>query len=159
MYVKKYHEDEPSLTVPEKIDATKRIILVLIGLAVFCIGLYLALKMFLFIHDAVMHPKTAKEQLIEWVDFISEGVSKEDIEKMKVPPALIAMAGFGLFSLILTWISISIMMAGAKIISWTKDEKKEIKRMLREMFRKGRDYRALHKTVEEDKEEESAMGH
>jgi hypothetical protein len=132
-----YYEDQKeAMSVADKIDAARRILLIVIGLAILALGLFLTLKMFFLIYSAAMAPESIKEQFVKWVAFLLEGAKKEDFELLKIPPNIVALAGFGLFSAILTWISLSIMATGARILSWTRNEQEEMKRLMKDLIKR-----------------------
>ncbi len=119
----------------EKTGIAVRLLATSLGILAIIIGLMYAGRTFNLIYNAIKHPQTFQVLFDQWVLII--GGSKLDLTLFgeAYPVArIITVFVLGGGSLILVWLSIGIMMAGAKIVSWTSSEREAIKRILTYTF-------------------------
>jgi hypothetical protein len=108
-----------------------------LGVIAIAIGLYYATRVFGLVFDALNNPEVFQTTLDKWVTAV--GAKELDIAVEGTStvihgarPLALATLGGGCF--ILTWISIGITVAGAKIIYWTLSDREAVRQILTTAF-------------------------
>jgi hypothetical protein len=114
-----------------------RAIAAILGVIAIGVGLYYATRVFGLVFGALNDPAVFQATLDKWV--IAVGAKELDIAVAGTPtvihgarPVALATLGGGCF--ILTWISIGITVAGAKIIYWTLSDREAVRQLLTYAF-------------------------
>ena len=123
-----------------------------LGIVVIIMGLVYATRIFHVIYTTLQSPETFHSLLDQWVIVLGG-------EELDLTIAGGTFHGAHVFSVlvlgggaaILAWIAIGLILAGAKIVSWTTDESETIKRILRHTYGSERKVQAPS-TREDDKE-------
>jgi len=109
----------------------------ILGVIAIAIGLYYATRVFGLVFDALNNPEVFQATLDKWVTAV--GAKELDIAVEGTStvihgarPLALATLGGGCF--ILTWISIGITVAGAKIIYWTLSDREAVRQILTTAF-------------------------
>ena len=118
---------------PLSAGSVMRAIASLIGLGIIILGLVFAVQTFLAIRDSVTKSAAFQETVKKWVEVLGGDEAGLKIKDEMVPVARVgAMAAvFGGY-FVMAWLSIGIMVAGARIISWTTGDREAVRQIIRE---------------------------
>ena len=119
----------------EQVGQAMRIAATILGLVIIVIGLIYALKVFDLVYGSLRSPEGFGEVFARWVAAIGGEEPNIEVEGEVIPlgPAFaIVIMGGGAF--ILCWVAMGFITTGAKVISWTVDERKAIQRLLKYAF-------------------------
>lgn len=121
---------EPSLFSP---DAAMRLAASAVGIAAILVGLWFAIKLFGAIAEGLQSPEAYRESIQQWTTLVGgEGLKvKVGEQEFALAPA-IALAAIGMGLVLLTWLSLGVMLTGARIVSWSSGEREAVKRILQE---------------------------
>ena len=128
------HEPGPR-PMTEQVGQAVRIAAAVLGLVIIVIGLIYALRVFDLVYGSLRSPEGFGEVFARWVAAIGGEELNIEVEGEVIPlgPAFaIVIMGGG--ALILCWVAMGFITTGAKVISWTVDERKAIRRLLRYTF-------------------------
>lgn len=129
-----YEDRRPAAPTPiETIGPVIRVIAGILGLFIIVIGLLYAISLFSSIHKAIKTPETFQESLDKWVEVLGEDEMNIKIGGDVFP--LVRIIGvmtiaFGVF--MLCWLAVGIMLAGARIISWSSGDREAVRKILKE---------------------------
>ena len=124
-------EDTPSFDM-ESVAVFGRLAATVLGLIVIVVGLVYAAKIFVSIYDTLWAPETLKAPLAKWADAVGGEDLDVELEGQTYHAARgLAVLVVVVFNLILAWISMGIMLTGAKIVSWTSSEREAVKKILK----------------------------
>ncbi|MHC4531689.1 MAG: hypothetical protein ACYSXD_09035 [Planctomycetota bacterium] len=114
-----------------------RLITAVLGIMLIIIGLVYAVKMFSAIYTTLQNPEDVQPLIDRWTVAIGAsglsftiGENTYNITK----PFVIIILGVG--SVVLAHIAIGLVIAGAKVISWTTGEREAVKKILTHAFGK-----------------------
>ena len=123
---------EPALFSPE---LAMRLCASAVGIVTILIGLWLALTLFGMIAEGLRTPEAFTETWKQWAAVVGGDGLKLKVGEQEVafaPAASVAAVGMGLS--LLTWLSLGVMLTGAKIVAWASGEREAVKRVLRYAF-------------------------
>jgi hypothetical protein len=107
----------------------------LLGLVVIVIGLYFSVRTFLIIRDTVRDPTGAQETFAQWNEALGGDKLEIRFEGDLVPLApILGLVAVGGGCVLMCWLSLGIMVAGAKIISWSTGDREAVRQILREVL-------------------------
>lgn len=119
---------EPAAFSP---DAAVRLCASAVGIVTILVGLWLAIKLFGAIAEGLQSPDAYRETIEQWTALAGGDAFKvkfEDQEIVLAPAAALVVIGLGLA--LLTWISLGVMLTGAKIVSWSSSDREAVRRVL-----------------------------
>jgi hypothetical protein len=127
---------DPSLeTAPFSPDTAVRFAASAVGIVTMLVGLWLAVKLFGAIAEGLQSPEAYRNSIEQWTALVGGDELKVKLGEQPVALApIIALAAIGLGLVLLTWLSLGIMLAGAKIVSWSSGEREAVKRVLQHAF-------------------------
>lgn len=113
------------------LDAAVRLIATLTGILTILIGLWLAVKLFGAIAQGLQSPDAFKATFQQWTAVLGGDQLKVKLgeQELVIGPTL-AVGAVGMGLSLLTWLSLGIMLTGAKIVSWTSGDREAVKRVL-----------------------------
>ncbi len=113
------------------LDAAVRLIATLTGILTILLGLWLAVKLFGAIAHGVQSPDAYKDTFQQWTAVLGGDQLKIKLgeQEIAVGPAL-AVGAVGMGLSLLTWLTLGIMLTGAKVVSWTSGDREAVKRVL-----------------------------
>lgn len=112
-------------------DVALRLCASVVGIVTILIGLWLALKLFGAVAEGLRSPDAFSETWKQWAAVVGGDGLKLKIGEEEVafaPAASVAAVGMGLC--LLTWLSLGVMLTGAKIVAWASGEREAVKRVL-----------------------------
>jgi hypothetical protein len=113
---------------------------VLLGMVCIVIGLVFAVKIFMLVYGVLETPENMLSLLERWAEALGGEELKFNFEGSVVPLANVVAAGIlGSSALILALISLGLITAGAKLVSWILFDRETIKRILVQTFGKSRE--------------------
>lgn len=121
------------------LESGVRMLASLLGIVIIIVGLFLTLKTFSLLYDGLTDPNGFAPILQQLRDAIGGDKAKIQVngQELQLAPMLAVFTlGTGMF--VLTWLSLGVMLTGAKIISWMSGEREAIKRILRHSLGPGR---------------------
>ena len=109
-----------------------------LGVAAIAIGIVYAMRIFNLIYTTLSGPETFQTHIEKWapavggkeLDFIISGNTYHGAN-------IVALVAIGGATAILAWISMGLMVTGAKVVSWTLGDREAIKKMLVHAFGPG----------------------
>jgi hypothetical protein len=113
----------------------------LLGLGIIILGLYLALKTYTTIQRGVTEPVTFQETVKKWTEVMDVSPKNDPAaaawdEKTRFEAEAVAqvmgVVAIGGAYFILCWLTVAIMTAGARIISWTTGDREAVRKIIRE---------------------------
>ena len=121
---------EPSLFSP---DAAMRLAASAVGIATILVGLWFAIKLFGAIAAGLQSPEAYRDSIQQWTTLVGgEGLKVKIGEQEFALAPVIALAAIGLGLILLTWLSLGVMLTGAKIVSFSSGEREAVKRILQQ---------------------------
>ena len=131
-----YNQPGPLSTSTSRALLNKlRLIAAVLGIVLIIIGLIYAVKMFSAIYTALQNPEDVQPLIDRWTAAIGAsglsftiGENTYNIAK----PFVVIILGIG--SVVLAHIAIGLVIAGAKVISWTTSDREAVKRILTHAF-------------------------
>ena len=121
---------EPSLFSP---DAAMRLAASAVGIATILVGLWFAIKLFGAIAEGLQSPEAYRDSIQQWTTLVGgEGLKVKIGEQEFALAPVIALAAIGLGLILLTWLSLGVMLTGAKIVSFSSGEREAVKRILQQ---------------------------
>jgi len=133
-----YHHPEHSFSIQSVLGAIRALTAVL-GIVLILVGIVFVMRMFSVIFNNVQNPEAGGALIADWAEVLGG-------ERLNVPlpegvfevAPLAAALVVGMGGLVLAWISIGIVIAGAKLVSWRVTDREAMKRMLRTVMGKKR---------------------
>ena len=112
-------------------DAAMRLAASAVGIVVILVGLWLAIRLFGAVAEGLQSPEAHRETLRQWAAVVGDKGIKIKVgeQEFDLAPA-IALAAVGLGLVLLTWLSLGVMLTGAKIVSFASGEREAVKRVL-----------------------------
>ena len=102
-----------------------------VGVVTIIIGLTFATRTFASVYAALRAPEDFKEHIGKWIATVGGDQLNLVISGKSFPCAnIFAIVVLGAGATILAWISMGLIVAGAKAISWTSSDREAIKRIL-----------------------------
>jgi uncharacterized membrane protein len=106
-----------------------------LGVIVIIIGLVYATRMFALVFTTLHNPEAFQAHLDKWVT----AVGQEELDVVIAGTTyhcarVVAIMVLGGGAIILAWISMGVILAGAKTVSWTLSDREAVKRMLVHAF-------------------------
>jgi hypothetical protein len=117
------------------VDGGLRVVATMLGFVVILVGLWMVLKIFGAVFEGVTAPQGMAPTFAGWVETVGGDKLKLTINGSEIhlaPVLATVMIGGG--ALVLAWLSMGVMLTGAKIISWTSGDREAIKRILQHAF-------------------------
>ena len=131
---------DPRLDAPLfSADVFVRLCASAVGIVTILIGLWLALKLFGTIAQGLRTPDAFSETWKQWAAVVGGDGLKLKVGEQEAafaPAASVAAVGMGLS--LLTWLSLGIMLTGAKIVAWASGEREAVERVLQHALGKSR---------------------
>jgi len=128
-------EDEVSSFNLQPLLQVIRAIGAILGVIAIVIGLVYATRMFALVFAALHAPEAFQAHLDKWVTAVGGGELDIAIGGTTYHGArIIAIIVLGGGASILAWISMGIMLAGAKTVSWTLSDREAVKKVLVHAF-------------------------
>ncbi|HUY91905.1 MAG TPA: hypothetical protein VMV10_24405 [Pirellulales bacterium] len=97
------------------------------------VGLWLAIKLFGAIAAGLQSPDAYRQTIEQWTALVGGDGLKVKIgeQEFALAPA-VALAVIGLGLALLTWLSLGVMLTGAKIVSWSSGDREAVRRVLQQ---------------------------
>ncbi len=131
----KYNRNSDAASTADMLKIGASLLATAIGIIAILMGLVCAVKTFDLIFDAFKHPVIFQEAFDQWVLVV--GGADLDLQLLGNPypvARILTVIVLGGGVVLLTWLSLGIMLVGAKIVSWTSSEKEAIKKILAYTF-------------------------
>lgn len=131
--------DQPNLPFANALEMLPRLCASMVGVVAVVAGLWLALDLFGAIYRGLNSPENFQPVLKQWSEVLGGDKLTVKVADQSYPLASLAAAvvvGVGCF--LLTWLSLGVMLTGAKIISWTSSDREAIRRILQYALGPGR---------------------
>ncbi|MEW6354814.1 MAG: hypothetical protein AB1696_00695 [Planctomycetota bacterium] len=123
--------DDGVASTVETVMSTLRVAATILGIIAIVIGLLYAIKVFGAAFGALQDPDTIAPLLTKWQSAVGGNGLTVIIQEKTYPIApFLAVAVLGVGAILLGWIALGIMLAGAKIVSWTAGDREAVKRIL-----------------------------
>jgi hypothetical protein len=116
---------------PISLESIARLFASTVGIIAIVIGLWLALKLFGAVAEGLQSPDAYKETFQQWTALLGGDrlkIKVGDQELALGPTAALGAVSIGL--MLLTWLTLGVMLTGAKIVSWTSTDREAVKRVL-----------------------------
>lgn len=128
-------EDEvPSFNLQSLLQIVRAVGAIL-GVIAIAIGLVYATRIFALVFAALHSPEAFQAHLDKWVTAVGGGELDVAIGGTTYHGArIIAIMVLGGGAFILMWISMGIILAGAKTVSWTLSDREAVKKVLAQAF-------------------------
>ena len=112
-------------------DAVVRLAASAVGIVTILIGLWLAIKLFGAIAEGVQSPEAYRDTIQQWTALVGGDALKIKAgeQEFALGP-IVALAAVGLGLVLLTWLSLGVMLTGAKIVSYNSGDREAVKRIL-----------------------------
>jgi len=124
----------PALTA-EGLARAVRVGASILGLILIIIGLLYALRIFGGVYDAIRDPAGISGLITRWAEEFGGDELTVELREKQLPLArALGIAVLGVGAIILAWLALGVMLAGAKIISWTTGDREAVKSVLRSAF-------------------------
>ncbi|HVX14348.1 MAG TPA: hypothetical protein VHC22_24390 [Pirellulales bacterium] len=131
--------DQPGASIAAAMETLPRMCASLVGIVAVVAGLWLAVDLFNSIYNALHTPENARPLLDHWADTLGGDKLTIKVADQQYPLAsLAATIVLGVGYCVLAWLALGVMMAGAKIVSWTSSDREAIRRILQYAFGPGR---------------------
>jgi hypothetical protein len=135
-------EPQPASTVQSALQTVAlalRVAAAALGLAAIFVGLTYAIRIFGAVAGALGDPNGFQTHLETWMAAVGGESTSVELGEVTLRPArVLALAVLGGGSLVLAWLSIAILVAGAKTLSWTLGDQEAVRRLLIHAFGPGR---------------------
>ena len=135
-------EPQPASTVQSALQTVAlalRVAAAALGLAAIFVGLTYAIRIFGIVAGALGNPTWFQTHLETWMAAVGGESTSVELGDVTLRPArVLALAVLGGGSLVLAWLSIAILVAGAKTLSWTLGDQEAVRRLLIHTFGPGR---------------------
>src|SRR3569623_36080 len=118
-------------SAPISLESIARLFASTVGIIAIVIGLWLALKLFGAVAEGLQSPDAYKETFQQWTALLGGDrlkIKVGDQELARGPTAALGAVSIGL--MVLTWLTLGVMLTGAKIVSWTSTDREAVKRVL-----------------------------
>lgn len=113
-----------------------------LGLIILLVGLWAVLRVFLTLLGHFTAPEKMSAGLAAWSQALAGIDAGAEINGQKVDlKGIVVVGSYWLGWIVLSWLSVSLLYAGARIISWTTGDQEAVKRILNEAFG---NWRKLH---------------
>ena len=132
-------QQEDDIFTMKHVMGVMRALGALLGVIAIIMGLVYASRMFALIFDALHEPELFRSQLATWAAAIGGDELDLVIAGASYPVAnVLALLVLGVGALVLTWLALGLVLAGAKTVSWCLGDREAVKRILVHAFgRKG----------------------
>lgn len=131
--------DAPNVSIAQAIEAFPRLCANVVGVVAVVAGLWLAVELFGAIYRNLSAPESAGPLVKQWAETLGGDKLTVKVADQSYPLATMAATiVLGTGSCLLTWLSLGIMLAGAKIISMTSGDREAIRRILQHALGPGR---------------------
>lgn len=124
-------DDQPPVSLASAIEMLPRLCANIVGIVAIVAGLWLTIDLFGAIHRGLTGPEDARPLLKQWAETLGGDkltVKVADQSYPLAPSLAIVVVGAG--CCVLTWLALGIMLAGAKIITWTSSEREAVRKIL-----------------------------
>ena len=112
-----------------------RAVAVVLGVAAILVGVVFAVRVFAVAFNALRDPAGFQPLLAQWAETVGGEKLDVVIEGNKYPCAgVLATIVLGGGGMMLVWIAMGLVMAGAKVVSWTLGDRTAVKKMLEQAF-------------------------
>lgn len=119
---------EPAAFSP---DTAIRVCASAVGITTIVVGLWLAVKLFGAIAAGLQSPDNYRETIQQWTAVVGGDALKLKTGEQEIALApAIALGAIGLGLALLTWLSLGVMLTGAKIVSLSSGDREAVKRIL-----------------------------
>jgi hypothetical protein len=127
--------DQPGPSFAGAMEALPRLCANVVGMAAILAGLWLALDLFNAIYHGLNTPENVRPLLQQWAETLGGDKLTIKVADSSYPLAsLVATIVVGAGCCLLTWLALGMMLAGAKIISFTSSDREAIRRILQHAF-------------------------
>jgi len=104
-----------------------------LGIVAVLVGLVCAVAIFAEIYGTAKDPASIEDTLAQWAEAIGGTAIQVEIDGESFPVArAAAVAVLGVTGVMLCWLAVGIMLAGAKVVSWTSGDYRAAKKVLKE---------------------------
>jgi hypothetical protein len=113
-----------------------------LGFIILLVGMWAVLRVFLTLLGHFAHPEQMTAGLAAWSQAMANVEAGGEINGQKVDlKGIVVVASYWLGWIVLSWLAVSLLYAGARIIHWTTSDQEAVKRILTEAFG---NWRRLH---------------
>lgn len=104
-----------------------------LGLIILLVGVWAVLRVFLTLLGHFTAPEQMTTGLAAWSQALAGVDTQFDVNGQKVDlRGVVVVASYWIGWMVLSWLAVSLLYAGAKIIHWTTSDQEAIKRILTE---------------------------
>ena len=129
--------DDPEFDFGGFMQATARVMATAFGIVLMIVGAYFAISLIATLLAALNEPEGARGQVDAWTGIIGPKVLEVKSELVDVNGSrVLAIAVLGGLVVATGWLSIALVMAGAKVVQLTTTDREAIQRVLREALGK-----------------------
>jgi hypothetical protein len=132
----RYDDARPSMgSVMDTLQRGARFLATLVGVVAMVAGLVWALRLAGLVYDGVSSPEKFHETIVKWEKEIGADKFNYKVEGVEYDisrPMAVLFVGAGV--LVLVWIGVGVMIAGAKAVQITAGDKAAVKKVLEEVF-------------------------
>jgi hypothetical protein len=122
------------------LEALPRACANVVGVIAVVTGLWLAIDLFGAIYRGLNSPENVRPLLNHWAETLGGEKLTVKVADQSYPLAsLAAVIVVGIGCCVLTWLSMGVMLTGAKIITWTSSDREAIRRILQHALGPGRE--------------------
>ena len=131
--------DTPIISMSQALELLPRLCANVVGIIAVVAGLWLAMDLFGAIYRGLNSPDNTRPILQKWAETLGGDKLTVKVDDQSYPLASLAAAiVVGAGCVLLTWLSLGVMLAGAKIISMTTGDREAIRRLLQHALGPGR---------------------
>lgn len=118
-------------SAPFSLESIARLFASTVGIIAILLGLWLALKLFGAVAEGLQSPDAYKETFQQWTALLGGDRMKVKVgdQELALGPT-VALGAVSIGLMVLTWLTLGIMLTGAKIVSWTSTDREAVKRVL-----------------------------
>lgn len=106
----------------------------LFGLGIMLAGIYFAFSLFGAAYQAVTAPERFGPVVDQWTDHLGGEEPMLEAQGVRLKPRLVAVFVLGGCALILLWITLAVISAGARIVYWMGTDLDAVRRVLSHIF-------------------------
>lgn len=131
-----FEPDAPSAGLQlESIREGCRIAATILGVVVMLIGCVFAVRLFGALYSGVTNPEESRRLVDEWSNVVGGPETVIRIENVDYSIAkTLAIVVLGGGSVLLIWLTLGMLLTGAKIVSWTTGDAEAVQRLLHHAF-------------------------
>ncbi len=130
-----YSSQNENYSVLDGLKTLTSLLATVAGITIILIGLKYSIDMFGFVFDILKNPHPLTKMIDQWSKILELNSLKITLQGQEFPIAnILSLMVVGIGALILVRIALAMMKTGAKIVSWTSNEREAVKKILKYAF-------------------------